>query len=144
MDNHEVQILLVEDDPFDADLTIRALKKMNLANRLVHLSDGVAALEFIFGTGQYQGRDVGNGPKVILLDIKMPKVSGLEVLQEIKSDDRTKLIPTVIVTSSSQDPDIKRAYALGASSYIVKPVEFENFSKTISELGLYWMVINKT
>jgi two-component system response regulator len=144
MDNHEVEILLVEDDPFDADLTIRALKKMNLANRLVHLSDGVAALEFIFGTGQYRRRDPGNVPNVILLDIKMPKLSGLEVLQKIKSDERTKLIPTVIVTSSSNDPDIQRAYALGANSYIVKPIEFENFSKTVSELGLYWMVIDKT
>jgi CheY-like chemotaxis protein len=144
MDNHEVEILLVEDDPFDADLTIRALKKMNLANRLVHLSDGVAALEFIFGTGQYRRRDPGNVPNVILLDIKMPKLSGLEVLQKIKSDERTKLIPTVIVTSSSNDPDIQRAYALGANSYIVKPIEFDNFSKTVSELGLYWMVIDKT
>ena len=144
MDNHEVEILLVEDDPFDADLTIRALKKMNLANRLVHLSDGVAALEFIFGTGQYRRRDPGNVPNVILLDIKMPKLSGLEVLQKIKSDERTKLIPTVIVTSSSKDPDIQRAYALGANSYIVKPIEFDNFSKTVSELGLYWMVIDKT
>jgi len=144
MDNHEVEILLVEDDPFDADLTIRALKKMNLANRLVHLSDGVAALEFIFGTGQYRRRDPGDVPNVILLDIKMPKLSGLEVLQKIKSDERTKLIPTVIVTSSSNDPDIQRAYALGANSYIVKPIEFDNFSKTVSELGLYWMVIDKT
>lgn len=143
MSNHEVEILIVEDNPNDAELTIRALKKQNLANNLIHLIDGAQALDFVFGTGEYSGRNISNVPKVILLDLKMPKVNGLEVLEKIKSDPRTKTIPVVILTSSSEDPDIKKSYTLGANSYIVKPVEFENFAKTISDLGLYWMVINK-
>src|SRR5688572_11359265 len=144
MTEQEVEILIIEDNPYDAELAIRALQKQNLANKLVHLSDGAEALEFIFGTGEYAGRNVENTPKVIFLDLKMPKVDGLEVLQQIKADVRTRLIPIVILTSSAEDPDIKRSYELGANSYIVKPVAFENFAKTISELGLYWMVINKT
>jgi CheY-like chemotaxis protein len=141
--NQEVEILMVEDNPQDADLAIRALKKQNLANRLIHLTDGAQALDFIFGTGEYEGRDVNNLPKVILLDLKMPKVNGMEVLERVKADARTKSIPVIILTSSAEDPDIKKSYSLGANSYIVKPVEFQNFSKTISELGMYWMVINK-
>jgi len=144
MAEHEVEILIIEDNPYDADLAIRALKKQKLANKLVHLTDGAEALDFIFGTGEYAGRNVENTPKVIFLDLKMPKVDGLEVLRQIKADARTKIIPIVILTSSAEDPDIKRCYELGANSYIVKPVEFENFAKTISELGLYWMIINKT
>lgn len=144
MTEQEVEILIIEDNPYDAELAIRALQKQNLANKLVHLSDGAEALEFIFGTGEYEGRNVEHTPKVIFLDLKMPKVDGLEVLQQIKADARTRLIPIVILTSSAEDPDIKRSYELGANSYIVKPVAFENFAKTISELGLYWMVINKT
>lgn len=144
MTEQEIEILIIEDNPYDAELAIRALQKQNLANKLVHLSDGAEALEFIFGTGEYAGRNVENTPKVIFLDLKMPKVDGLEVLQQIKADARTRLIPIVILTSSAEDPDIKRSYELGANSYIVKPVAFENFAKTISELGLYWMVINKT
>jgi two-component system, response regulator len=140
----EVEILMVEDNPYDADLAIRALKRHNLANKLVLLNDGAEALEFIFGTGMYEGRNVEITPKVILLDLKMPRVSGLEVLEKIKSDSRTKVIPVVILTSSAEDPDVRRSYELGANSYIVKPVEFENFARTISELGMYWMVINKT
>jgi CheY-like chemotaxis protein len=140
----EVEILIVEDNPYDADLAIRALQRNNLANKIVHLNDGAEALYFIFGTGMYEGRNVEITPKVILLDLKMPKVSGLEVLEKIKSDPRTRVIPVVILTSSAEDPDVKRSYELGANSYIVKPVEFENFARTISELGLYWMVINKT
>ena len=144
MTEQEIEILIIEDNPYDAELAIRALQKQNLVNKLVHLSDGAEALEFIFGTGEYAGRNVENTPKVIFLDLKMPKVDGLEVLQQIKADARTRLIPIVILTSSAEDPDIKRSYELGANSYIVKPVAFENFAKTISELGLYWMVINKT
>jgi CheY-like chemotaxis protein len=144
MDAVEIEILLVEDNPHDAELTIRALRKQNLANRLVHLQDGEEALEFLYGTGKFAGRDVDRLPKVIFLDIKMPKVDGISVLKVIKSDERTKSIPVVIVTSSAMDPDIKKCYALGANSYIVKPVEFDDFAKTISELGLYWMVVNKT
>jgi CheY-like chemotaxis protein len=144
MDAVEIEILLVEDNPHDAELTIRALRKQNLANRLVHLQDGEEALEFLYGTGRFAGRDVDRLPKVIFLDIKMPKVDGISVLKVIKSDERTKSIPVVIVTSSAMDPDIKKCYALGANSYIVKPVEFDDFAKTISELGLYWMVVNKT
>ena len=138
-----VEILLVEDNPDDAALTIRALKKHNLANRLTHLKDGVEALEFIYGTGAYEGRNVSQTPKVILLDLKMPKVNGIEVLTKLKSDPMTRTIPVVVLTSSAEDPDIKKCYELGANSYIVKPVEFDNFTKRISELGMYWMVLNR-
>jgi CheY-like chemotaxis protein len=141
--DNEVEILIVEDNPQDAELAIRALRKHNLANRLIHLTDGELALDFIFARGVYQGRDINNLPKVILLDLKMPKVTGMEVLEQVKGDPRTKSIPVVILTSSAEDPDIKKSYALGANSYIVKPVEFDNFSKTIAELGMYWMAINK-
>lgn len=141
---HEIEILIVEDNQFDADLTIRALRKQNLANKLIHLRDGAEALEFIFASGKFADRDMNRLPRVILLDLKMPKVNGVEVLQAVKSDPRTKAIPVVILTSSAEDPDIKTCYEFGANSYIVKPVEFENFARVVSELGLYWMVINKT
>ena len=143
MDNEDIEILIVEDNPDDAELAIRALKKQNLANNLTHLVDGAEALDFLFGTGKFSGRNIDNIPKVILLDLKMPKVNGLEVLQRIKSDPHTKRIPVVVLTSSAEDPDIKKSYDLGANSYIVKPVEFNNFAKTIADLGLYWMIINK-
>lgn len=139
-----VEIILVEDNPDDAALTIRALKKYNLANRLIHLKDGAEALDFIYGKGAYSGRNILQTPKVILLDLKMPKVNGMEVLQKIKSDPSKKTIPVVVLTSSAEDPDIKKCYQLGANSYIVKPVEFENFTQKISELGMYWMVLNNT
>ena len=143
MNNDEIEILLVEDNAGDAELTIRALKKENLANKLVHLTDGAEAIDFLFGTGRFSNRKMENVPRVILLDLKMPKVGGLEVLEKIKSDDRTKKIPVVVLTSSAEDPDIKRCYALGANSYNLKPVEFHNFSKTVSDLGLYWLVVNR-
>ena len=141
--NHEAEILLIEDNMSDAELTIRALKKNNLANKLIHLKDGAEALDFIFARGIYSDRNMGNNPKVILLDLKMPKVNGIEVLQKIKSDDRTKKIPVVILTSSKEDPDIKECYRLGVNSYVVKPVDFEAFIKAVSELGLYWMILNQ-
>lgn len=143
MISQEVEILIVEDNIDDADLAIRALRKHNLANNVVHLTDGAQALDFLFGIGEYAGRDSTITPKVILLDLKMPKVNGLEVLAKIKEDPRTKVIPVVVLTSSEEDPDIKKCYALGANSYIVKPVEFNNFSKTVTDLGLYWMIINR-
>ncbi len=143
MNEKEVEILIVEDNPDDAELAIRALKKSHLANNVTHLIDGAEAIDFLLGIGQYEGRDINNVPKVILLDLKMPKVNGLEVLMRIKSEPHTKSIPVVILTSSAEDPDIKRSYELGANSYIVKPVEFNNFAKIISDLGLYWLVINK-
>jgi two-component system response regulator len=142
MDNLEIEVILVEDNPDDAYLTIMALKKHNLANRMVHLKDGAEALDFIYGTGQYNGKVIGNNPRVILLDLKMPKVNGMEVLQRIKSDETTKSIPVVILTSSAEDPDIKRCYELGANSYIIKPVEFDNFSKSVADLGMYWLILN--
>lgn len=138
-----VDILLVEDNPHDAELTIRALKKRNLANQLFVVEDGAEALDFIFGRGQYAQRDVTHPPKVILLDLKLPKVNGLEVLQAIKTDERTRSIPVVMVTSSREDPDIKTAYALGANSYVVKPVDFDNFLDAMSHLGFYWLLINQ-
>ncbi|HTH57536.1 MAG TPA: response regulator [Cyclobacteriaceae bacterium] len=141
--NDEVEILVVEDNPEDAELTIRALTKQRLANKIVHLIDGAEALDFIYGRGGYAGRDINQVPKVILIDLKMPKVSGLEVLKQIKSDARIKTIPVVILTSSAEDPDIKEAYELGANSYIVKPVDFNVFFKTVADLGLYWLVVNK-
>lgn len=138
----DVQILLVEDNRSDAALTIRALNKHNLANNLVHLIDGAQALEFLFATGEYEARNIQNKPKVIFLDLKMPKVSGLEVLREIKKDDRTKLIPVVMMTSSQEEQDIIESHKLGVNSYVVKPLGFENFSKTIADLGFYWLIVN--
>lgn len=140
---HEVEILIVEDNLDDAELTIRALRKSHLANNVTHLLDGAEALDFLFGNGAYAGRDILNIPKVILLDLKMPKVNGLEVLKRIKEEPHTRMIPVVILTSSAEDPDVKKCYELGANSYIVKPVEFHDFARVISELGMYWLVINK-
>jgi len=124
-------------------MTIRALRKNNLANQLLHVKDGAEALDFIFTRGPYANRQLKNSPKVVLLDIKMPKVDGIEVLRTIRSDDRTKTIPVVILTSSREDPDIKKCYALGVNSYVVKPVEFDEFYKAVSSLGLYWMIVNQ-
>ena len=141
--NEEIQILLVEDNSSDAEMTINALKKSNLANKLLHVKDGAAALDYIFGEGDYSARKVEDKPRVILLDLKMPKVNGIEVLQKIKSDERTRTIPVVVLTSSKEDPDIKKCYALGVNSYVVKPVAFDEFQKAISEVGLYWMIVNQ-
>ena len=139
----EVEILLAEDNSSDAEMTIGALKKNSLANKLLHVKDGAAALDFLFAEGEYAGRNMENKPKVILLDLKMPKVNGIEVLERIRKDDRTKNIPVVMLTSSREDPDIKKCYDLGVNSYVVKPVEFEDFQKVITELGLYWMIVNQ-
>jgi two-component system, response regulator len=140
----EVEILLVEDNPSDAEMTLRALKKNNIINKIVHLKDGAEALDFIFCTGAYSTRNFRSKPKVILLDLKMPRVNGIEVLRKIKADDNTRSIPVVVLTSSREDPDVRTCYDLGVNSYIVKPVGFENFSKVISELGLYWMLLNQS
>lgn len=144
MNPNSVEILLVEDNITDAELTIRELRKHNMANNLVHVKNGEEALDFIFATGSYAGsRDASFPPKVILLDIQMPKVNGIEVLQRIKSDPRTKALPVVILTSSKEDPDIKKCYGLGANSYIVKPVNFEGFAVAIQNLGFYWLLLNQ-
>jgi two-component system response regulator len=140
----EVQILLVEDNSSDAEMTISALKKNNLASGLLHIKDGAAALDFIFAEGEWSQRQIENKPKLILLDLKMPKVSGIEVLQRTKSDDRTKGIPVVVLTSSKEDPDIKKSYELGVNSYVVKPLGYDEFQKVITELGLFWMIVNQT
>ena len=142
MDIRDVEILLVEDDPRDAELTLRALKKNNLANRVHVVGDGAEALDFIFAKGVYAERGL-NHLKVILLDLKLPKVSGLEVLQRLKADEHTKAIPVVVLTSSHEDRDIKECYKLGVNSYVVKPVEFDAFSKTVVQMGLYWLIVNK-
>ena len=134
----------MDDNANDAELTIRELRKHNMANNLIHVKDGEEALEFIFATGKYTGlRDVGFPPKVVLLDIQMPKVNGIEVLQKIKSDARTRSTPVVMITSSKEDPDIKKCYELGANSYIVKPVNFESFAEAIKNLGFYWLLLNQ-
>ena len=142
-DTDAVDILLVEDNPQDAELTIRALKKHNLANRLITVEDGAQALDFIFCRGKYATRELSHSPKVVLLDLKLPKVSGLEVLRALKQDERTRSIPVVVVTSSREDPDIKTAYGLGANSYVVKPVDFDAFAESVSSLGLYWLLVNQ-
>jgi len=139
----EVDILLVEDNASDAEMTINALKKNGLANKLLHVKDGAAALDFIFAEGAFTGRNIAYKPKVILLDLKMPKLNGIEVLQRIRADEQAKSIPVVILTSSAEDPDIKTCYGLGANSYVVKPVEFDEFQKAVTELGLYWMIVNQ-
>jgi CheY-like chemotaxis protein len=140
----EVEILLVEDNPNDAEMAIRALRKSNIANHMVHVADGKAALDFIFGRGAYSGRDVESGPKVILLDLKLPKVDGLEVLKAIKSDPRTKIIPVIVLTSSREEKDIIESYQLGVNSYIVKPVDFDKFAEAIKGLGYYWLLLNQS
>ncbi len=142
-DMHAIDVLLVEDNQQDAELTIRSLKKHKLANNISVVEDGAEALDFIFCRGKYSKRDINHPPKVIFLDLKLPLVSGLEVLREIKQDARTKSVPVVVVTSSREDPDVKAAYELGANSYVVKPVDFEAFTEAIGSLGLYWLLINQ-
>ncbi len=144
MMNTPLEILLVEDSPHDAEFAISALQSVNLADNLVHVADGQAALDFLFGTGAFEGRDVKLQPKVVLLDLKMPKVDGIEVLRQLRADDRTKLVPVVVLTSSHEDRDVTDAYQLGASSYIVKPVDFDVFFSAIADLGLYWLTLNVT
>lgn len=139
----EIEILFAEDSLDDALLTIRALKKSGFANKLYHVKDGAEALDFMYGRGAFAGRNINIKPKLILLDLKMPKISGLEVLQKLKSDPDLRSIPIVILTSSKEDPDIQKCYNLGANTYITKPVESENFFTVIKEIGLYWMTLSQ-
>ena len=136
-------ILIVEDLPTDAELTVRSLKKHNLANRVLAVEDGAEALDLLFCQGKYQNRQGADAPKLVLLDLKLPKVDGLEVLRALKQDKRTRSIPVVVMTSSREDPDIRAAYDLGANSYVVKPVDFEAFSQAVSQVGLYWLLLNQ-
>jgi two-component system, response regulator len=140
-DQNIVEVLLVEDNPQDAELTIRALKRHNLANRLFHVEDGAEALDFLFGRGKYEGRVAGS-PKVVLLDLKLPKVNGLEVLRAMKGDAHLQTIPVVMVTSSAEHPDVKAAYDLGANGYVIKPVQFDSFMEAMSKVGIYWLMVN--
>ena len=139
-----IEILLVEDNKTDAMLTIRTLKKNNLGNNILHLIDGAQALDFIFARGEFKLRNIENKPKVIFLDLKMPKVSGLEVLEIIKNDERTRYIPVVMLTSSKEEKDIIESHRLGVNSYVVKPVSFDVFSRTIADLGFYWLMTNNS
>ena len=144
MNPNSVDVLLVEDNLDDAELTIRELKKNGMANNLFHVQDGEEALDFIFAKGKYADtRDILYPPRLILLDIQMPKVSGIEVLEKVKANENTKTTPVVILTSSKEDPDIQKCYALGANSYIVKPVNFEGFATSIKNLGFYWLLLNQ-
>ena len=142
MTENMVEILLVEDNPNDVELTLHALKRYNLADRIHVVCNGAEALEFIFCTGAYAHRSIANGPKVILLDLKLPLVDGLEVLRIVKSNERTRMIPVVVVTSSAEDPDMRTAYELGANSYVIKPVQFDAFMEAMSKLGIYWLMVN--
>ncbi len=137
------KILLVEDNPDDVKLTMRALKDANIANEVVLASDGVEAIEYLFGTGKYEGRDASVQPQVILLDLKMPRMDGIETLQRIRADARTKVLPVVILTTSNEDRDRLESYKLGANSYIRKPVDFTQFVEAVKQLGLYWLVLNE-
>ena len=144
MDKFEnVDVLMVEDNPADAELALRALRKGKLANNIIWVKDGAEALEFIFRSGAYAGRPDQN-PKLILLDIKLPKVDGMEVLKRLKGDENTRVIPVVVVTSSAEGRDLVESYKLGVNSYIVKPVDFEQFSETVAKAGFYWLLVNKT
>ena len=142
--NAEVEILLVEDNPNDAELALRALKKNNLANNVVVVGDGEEALDFVFARGQYAHRKIENGPRVILLDLKLPKVDGLEVLRLIKFDPRTRAIPVIVLTSSKEEKDIVESYKLGVNSYILKPVDFDKFVEAVKDIGYYWLLLNQS
>jgi len=142
-ESHAVELLLVEDNPQDLALSLRALKKANFANQIHVARDGAEALEFIFCEGPHAARKIADGPKVILLDLKLPKVDGLEVLKRIKGDPRTKMIPVVVLTSSKEQSDVIESYQLGVNSYIVKPVNFERFTGAVRDLGLYWLLLNQ-
>jgi len=136
-------ILLVEDNPDDVELTLRALKKHNVTNGIVVVNDGAEALDYLFGTGVYAGRDISIMPVVIILDLKLPKVDGLEVLKRLRSDVRTKFVPVVVLTTSSEDEDLAQSYANGANSYIRKPVDFDQFSEAVRQLKMYWVLLNE-
>jgi CheY-like chemotaxis protein len=140
---NEVEILLVEDNPRDAELAQRTLKKRNLANKLAWVKDGAEALEFIFGPGTHEPRRVNHRPRLVLLDLKLPKVDGLEVLRQLKAGEESRVIPVVVLTSSREEQDLVRSYKLGVNSYIVKPVDFDNFSEAVAHLGLYWLLLNQ-
>ena len=143
MTENVVEILLAEDNPNDVELTLHTLRKHNLANRIHVVRDGAEALEFLFCTGAYAHRDITHGPKVVLLDLKLPLVDGLEVLQRIKGDSRTRIIPVVVLTSSREERDIVESYRLGVNSYITKPVDFEQFTEAVHTLGMYWVLLNQ-
>lgn len=143
MVDRTIEILLVEDNIDDEELTIHALKKHKLANHIEVVRDGAKALDFIFCTGAYSDRNINDHPKVILLDLKLPKVDGLEVLRKVKADPRTNMIPVVVLTSSSEGRDIIESYKLGVNSYIIKPVDFDQFTESVKQLGLFWLLLNK-
>lgn len=143
-DSQSKTILLVEDNPDDVELTLRAFKKHKIVNEVVVASDGVEALDYLFSKGKYAGRDSNNLPEVVLLDLKLPKVDGLEVLKRLRADERTKHLPVVILTSSSEEQDLINGYKVGANSYVQKPVEFTQFSEAVGRLGVYWLLLNKS
>jgi CheY-like chemotaxis protein len=143
MSYNDVDILLVEDNLADAELTLDTLKEKNLANKIYHVEDGKQALDFIFAEGQFKDRNIKSKPKLIILDLKLPKINGLEVLKKIKTDERSKAIPVVVLTSSTETKDLVESYELGVNSYVSKPVNFEDFSNSIAELGLYWLILNQ-
>ena len=142
-DDGAVEILLVEDNPTDAELTLRALRKNNLANHVVVVGDGAEAIDFLYAQGAYSHRDANQRPRLVLLDIRLPKISGLEVARRLKADERMKTIPVVMLTSSTEERDVVESYEIGVNSFIVKPVAFDKFVRAVSELGLYWMLMNK-
>ena len=142
-ESHIVEVLLVEDSPQDLELTLRAFKKANLSNRIEVARDGAEAIEFLFCEGAHAGRKIEDGPKVVLLDLKLPKIDGMEVLRRMKSDPRTRSIPVVVLTSSKEQKDVIESYHLGVNSYIVKPVNFERFVTAVQELGYYWLLLNQ-
>jgi CheY-like chemotaxis protein len=137
------EILLVEDNPDDEALTLRALRQHNIRNEVVVARNGAEALDYLFGTGAYTGRDMNRVPELILLDLKLPKIDGLEVLRRLRADERTKLLPIVILTSSNEEQDLIKGYSLGANSYVRKPVDFIQFTEAVQQLGLYWLVLNE-
>ena len=141
--NEVVEVLLVEDNATDAELCMLALKERNMANHLVWVKDGAEALDFLFAEGKYAGRSGENLPKVVLLDLRLPKVDGIEVLRRLKGDERTRHLPVVVMTSSKEDRDVAASYSLGVNSYVTKPIGFDEFSRVVSQLGMYWLLINR-